>query len=259
MRRWPLFFLCLVGGIGSALAVPAPTALDALKVLPKNAPSQVAIMEAFEGQPMPERWYILLYDPKEENGIHEYVVANGELIASRAVSQFAETLTSGQVLGAGVVKVDSDRVAKIAQEFAQANSVNVSTFNYELKKIGAEAVPLWRVTCLGLKGELLGTLVITATRGTVVSHDGFATEPPLLALEKPEKPPEKPPEKRDRPDKPDKPKPSREEVADRRPAPPREDRPLPSPETQPADETDRRPGIFQRASGSLQRIFTGRE
>ena len=157
---------------------PANSALAALKLLPRGEAKRLARIEARDGTPVPERWYFIVHDPKSETGVHEYVVAGGEIVASRDVSQFAENLRVEDVVGGDALKVNSDRAAKLAQQYALANDVNVTAMQYELKKDGAAAAPLWRVTCLGEDGKELGRLIISAGKGTVVSHEGFAAEPP---------------------------------------------------------------------------------
>jgi hypothetical protein len=167
-----LFALC-------AGAVPAhpETALEAVKALPKEVIPQLARIEGRSGTPEPERWYLLVHDAKSENGLREYVITGGEIVATRELSQFAEKLTPEDVLGENEVKIDSDAVAKLAQEFAKVNNVKLGPLKYELHKQGAEAAPVWRVTCTDASELQLGTLVLTAGKGTLVSHDGFAKKP----------------------------------------------------------------------------------
>ncbi len=167
----------------AAMAAPAPvggSALAALKLIPKGAAAKLARIEARGANPAPERWYILVHDPKEENGVHEYVVAAGEVVASRALSQFAETLTADDVIGE-TIKIDSDRAVKIAQQFAETNARVVADMNVELKKDGAGAAPLWTVTCLDADGNDAGHVVLSATKATIISHEGFDTQPPQIS------------------------------------------------------------------------------
>jgi hypothetical protein len=53
----------------------------------------------------------------------------------------------------------------------------VTSINYELKKDGPDATPVWTISCLDDKGNKVGVIVVTAGKGNVVSHDGFALEP----------------------------------------------------------------------------------
>jgi hypothetical protein len=85
------------------------------------------------------------------------------------------------ILKESLLKVDSDKVAALAQAYALANNMTIAALNYALKKEGAEAVPLWNVGCLDETGKQIGQLVISASKGTVVSHDGFTAEPGTAA------------------------------------------------------------------------------
>lgn len=178
----PTFIASFLGlfasaGICLAAADSASSALNALKQLPRGEAKKVARIEARDGTPFPERWYILVHDPKDENGVHEYVVAGGEVVASRNVSQFAESLKPTDVFGSSGLKVDTDKLATLVQQYAEANKVTIATLNYDLKKEGADATPLWSVTCLDEAGKELGRIVVSAGKGNVVSHDGFTAEP----------------------------------------------------------------------------------
>lgn len=172
-------FLALFASAGICLAAadPAASALNAIKQLPKGEAKKIARIEARDGTPFPERWHILVNDPKDENGVHEYVVSGGEVVASRNLSQFAESLKPTDVIGASSVRVDSDKLADLAQQYAEANKVTIATLNYTLNKEGADATPLWSVTCLDESGKEIGRIVVSAGKGNVISHDGFTAEP----------------------------------------------------------------------------------
>jgi hypothetical protein len=171
--------LALFAGAGySSLAADTTgSALNAIKQLPRGEAKKIARIEARDGTPNPERWHILVNDPKDEHGLHEYVVAGGEVVASRNISQFAEDLKPADIMGASGLRVDSDKLAALAQQYAQANNVAIATLNYTLNKEGADATPLWTVTCLDESGKQLGQLVVSAGKGNVVSHEGFTADP----------------------------------------------------------------------------------
>jgi hypothetical protein len=171
-----VFFLFSSAALRAAEESPG-SALGAIKLLPKGESKRIARIEAREGTPIPERWHILVHDPKDENGVHEFVVAGGEVVASRNISQFAESLKETDVFGASGLKIDSDKVAALAQRYAQANDLNIAALNYALKKEGAAATPLWHLSCLDETGREIGRLVVSAGRGNVISHDGFPAEP----------------------------------------------------------------------------------
>lgn len=168
------------------------SALEAIKELPKDQAGRIARIEARGGTPQPDRWYILTHDPKADNGVHEFVVSDGEIVASRSVSQFAESLKDEDVLGDAPLKIDSNKVAKLAQSYAEANGAVVTSMNYELKKDGPDAAPAWTVSCLDDKGNKVGVIVVTAGKGNVVSHEGFSLEPEAAADDTPRKKKEEP-------------------------------------------------------------------
>jgi hypothetical protein len=177
----PLVFLtavlCLAGTSLVSARESANTALNAIKQLPRGEYKRIARIEGRDGAPTPERWHIIVHDPKDENGVHEYVVAGGEVVASRTVSQFVEYVKADDILRESMVKVDSDKLGALATEYAAVNNVPVASFNYALKKEGVDAVPLWVVTCFDDQERQVGQLVVSAGKGTVISHDGFTADP----------------------------------------------------------------------------------
>lgn len=209
------------------------SAYSALKLLPRGEAKQVARIAARDGTPTPERWYILVNDPKDENGVHEYVVAGNEIVASRNVSQFAEVLRPSDVYGGEPMRVDSDRAAQIAREYTDANALEIASMNFELRKDGRGSALLWNVTCLDQAGKELGHVFVTANKGTVVSHEGFTADPVGIVKEKPRT--------------------QAPAVASIRAVRVEPARPAPTP------EPTRKPDFFHRLGGSVQKFFTGRD
>ena len=187
MRLFSSICGCLAGFAATGFAA-GTTALDAVKLLPKEMRARIARIEARDGAPEPERWYILVQDRAAENGLKEFVVADGAIVAERGISQFAERLAPEQMLGDGV-RFDSDRAAQIAQQYAQLNDVTAATIAYQLRRDGTAAVPMWRLTCFNAIGREVGSLTITATKGAVISHQGFSIEPAPTVAEKPREKP----------------------------------------------------------------------
>ncbi len=177
MRSMFLLLSVLAAGAANVHAQSGASALSAIKLLPKADAKRIARIEAREGNPTPERWYILVHDPAEETGLHEYVVARGSLVASRSLSQFAEGLTAEEVIGPEAFKFDSDRAGKLAQQYALANNTIPATLNYQLRRDSSDGTPVWNVTCIDATGRALGGVVVAADKGTVLSHNGFPLEP----------------------------------------------------------------------------------
>lgn len=228
---------------------PSSSALGALKLLPRGESKRLARIEAREGTPVPERWHFIVHDPKSAEGVHEYVVAAGEIVASREVSQFVESIRPADVFGSDALKVNSDRAARIAQLYAHANNVTVAAMHYELKKQGAAAAPLWTVTCLDDAGAEIGRVVISAGKGNVVAHPGFTVEPPPPVV--PVTPAATP------------------SLAERLRHPaetaiPPKATPMPVMVAEPVlplavTPPPKKPGLFDRMGDSIQKVFTGKE
>ena len=171
--RASLFSLCAL----TAAAQSESTAISALKLIPKDAAKRLARIEAREGTPTPERWYLLVHDPADERGLREFVVADGKFVTSRTLSQFAEILKPADIVGGDAVKVDSAHVAKLVAAFAIANGTKVGSLNYELARDAESNAPLWKVTVLDAAGDQIGVLAVHATKGTVLSSEGFEKSP----------------------------------------------------------------------------------
>jgi hypothetical protein len=182
MKTSALLIALLLGGSSLTFA-KTTSAFDAVKVLPKAEAKRLARIEARRGTPIPERWHLLVHDSEAESGLREYVIAAGEIIASRTVSQFADRIAPEDVIADAPLKIDSDEAAEIAQQYALANGLAVASMSYELKREGQGATPLWRVTCLNDEGAEVGALILTATRGTVISHPGFSIDPETFAAQ----------------------------------------------------------------------------
>jgi hypothetical protein len=166
----------------AAIAASATTALNALRVLLPEQAQNVALITAREGTPEPDRWHVIVFDPSSESGLREYVIAGDRRVASRSVSQFIEKLSAADVLGPAAIKIDSDRVVKTALQYGVANNKTIAALHFDLRKGTTEGVPVWTVICADLGGAETGRLLISATKGEVLSHPGFPLEPPLESV-----------------------------------------------------------------------------
>lgn len=154
------------------------TAFDAVRLLTAEQQAALAIIAARGGTPEPERWHLLAHEAGSETGLREFVVAKGKIVASRNVSQFAESLAPGNVFAPESLKVDSDRVVRVARDFAKANRVSLASVHFDLRRNGPDGAALWTAICLNIRGEELGRLVLNATTpGMVISHTGFSRAP----------------------------------------------------------------------------------
>ena len=115
-------------------------------------------------------------------------------------------------------------------------------------------MPLWNVTCLDEEGKELGHLVVSAGKGTVVSHEGFAAEPPPPV---PFPPAATPLPATPRPE--DRLRPPAAIAVTPKTTPPPDAWPPPVPLLTPATPVPKKPGLFDRMGDSLQKVFTGKE
>lgn len=170
--------ICLAGRI-SAQDI---NAFAALQLLPKTALPNLVQIEAYDGNPTPDRWYFLVYDATTPAGLREFTVENGKLISDRTISQLATSLKAGDVIGAKSVVVDSDYALKICDRFLTTNKVRPGVFDYKLVRNESPAVPVWQITCIDASGDQTGTVIVNAVDGSLVVHTGFAVAPDLSDL-----------------------------------------------------------------------------
>jgi hypothetical protein len=231
-----MFLLVLIAA--DATAQNATTALSALRLIPRPDARRLARIEAREGKPTPERWYFLIHDPEGENGLREYVVAGGEIVAMRGLSQFAETLAASDVIGIDALKVDTDKLARVAEQYAEANGAKDVQCNYLLTRDAAGTTPVWTITCLDPTGKRLGEVVFDAAKGEVLSHGGFPKEPG----------PEKDAARVARTD---------ERPRERKPAEPTPRKAQKVARAEPVATPAEKRGTVQKIGNSLQRLFGG--
>ena len=175
--RLSLIGLIAVAVSSAGLGAESISALEALKLLPPEKAGSIARIEGREGAPGPERWHLVVYDPAQENAVQDFVVAGNKIVATRALSQFADTLKPEDVIGDGNIKVDSNQAFRVVQAYARTNVVNVGSMNYQLTKEDAQSAPVWKIKCISEKGQNVGLIVVAADDGRVISHEGFKSDP----------------------------------------------------------------------------------
>jgi hypothetical protein len=74
----------------TVIAAEPVTALQACKALPKAQQKSIARISGKGGKPLPEIWTIVVHEPKAQNGLREYTVTAGTVVASRGVSDLAQ-------------------------------------------------------------------------------------------------------------------------------------------------------------------------
>lgn len=180
--RMPAAILLLLAPWLSAAGAPPRvenlTVQGALKLLSKEQAKNLVGIEARDGTPAPDRWYFQVYDPSSENGLREIVVWHKTVLVSRTISQFLEGAKPEDVIGAKLVRIDSDELIRIVQQYAEANNLEaVATINYSLFRQEGNPSPFWKLSCFDDSGKKLAEIIINARNASVVSHQGFNLVP----------------------------------------------------------------------------------
>ena len=179
MRMLPVILLLSAAWL-PADAAPATTPVTvqgALKLLTKDQAKNLIRIEARDGTPAPERWYIQVYDPASENGLREIVVWQKTIVASRTLSQFLDGAKPEDVVGTKLLRIDSDELIKIAQQYVEANNnIDIAKINYTMFR-DASAIPVWKLACLDESGKKVAEIIINARTASVISHEGFDLAP----------------------------------------------------------------------------------
>ena len=160
---------------------PPLSAFEALSLLPPAVAKRIAIIEGRDGSPMPERWYLVVFDPIQEHRLMEYVVANHQVVAVRPFSQFARELSPEDIIRIDLALLNSDRMFQLVDQFARANNLRVTKINYQLKKSGPGSAPLWKITCLDASATPFAGLLVAANSGTIIQTNGFNIPPSAAA------------------------------------------------------------------------------
>ena len=75
----------------------------------------------------PGRWHFIVHDPNADNGLRDYVIADGAVASTNSVSQFASEVLPEDVLGVNSVRIDSSFIEQVASRYAAANRLSTST------------------------------------------------------------------------------------------------------------------------------------
>jgi hypothetical protein len=246
-----LNFLIVASAV-CASAADQISALAASQTLSKTQQQSIARLSARAGKPSPESWTIVIFDPKTPKGVREFTVSSETIISSKTKSNLALKLVKADVIGLDGLRIDSDQVAELTASYASANRLVPAAFDYDLRKEGSDAAPLWTVVAYDEAGTRLGTIVVAANSGAIISHEGFAQTP----------------EQRDltsevasnQPTKEEATEPPSDSNSSGKPAAKTSSPKKEAASTSSSSESSerQRPGTFRRVGGHLQKFFTGK-
>jgi hypothetical protein len=238
-----------------ASAADQISALAASQALSKTQQRSIARLSAKAGKPSPEAWTIAVYDSKAPKGIRELTVSSGTIIASRTKSDIALKLTKSDVIGYEGLRIDSDQVAELTASYASANQLVPAVFDYDLRKEGEDAAPLWTVVAYDESGARLGTIVVATNSGAVISHEGFVQAPEEKDLTAEVATADPTAEEATEPEKSTEPDTSEKHTAKASGS----KKKAASSSSSSSESPERRiPRTFRRVGGHLQKFFTGR-
>lgn len=98
-------------------------------------------------------------------------------MTGRTISQFADSVSAEDVISANAVKINNDQAAGVAAQFAMANNKQLGSIRYELSKGLIPGVPAWRLTCASPDGQPMGSIMLHATKGSLLAFQGFEKSP----------------------------------------------------------------------------------
>jgi hypothetical protein len=169
-------FIALLLCAPAALAQERPTAYQALRVvgtqLNRELVNHVISVTGTDGNPQPEKWTILLDDPKARGGVREVEVADGKVVSERTPMREAVAGSLGGSIDTAKLNLDSSGAYTIAQQTAAGSHVTFSGADY-LLHVDDRGNPVWQVTLHRENGEPAGMIAIGANHGTITRTEGL--------------------------------------------------------------------------------------
>ena len=177
VSRMSRFLLVLLLTASSAFAQREQlTAYDALKVVGKQvsrvAMGRVISVTGVDGDPQPTRWSILVADRHSPEGVREFQVANGRVVADGAPSRAVVGSTTDATIKTSQLNLDSSGAFSVASHTAHSSHVNFDRVAYTLRT-NERGQPVWVVTIQDDARRPLGTITINANRGNVTRVQGM--------------------------------------------------------------------------------------
>ena len=196
MKISPLFVLLLFPLLAFGKDGPRDTAYKALRTLGVERDqallNRVIEVKGRNGTPQPEKWVIVLDDPLARGGVREIEIANRRIVSERTPVKTYSGSSEGIAMNFPKLNLDSDGAFTIAE--AQAKSAKIGFFgaDYVLRCDDSATAPIWIVHLLDAKQRSLGSIVISADNGAIVSTDfgkpsfGFRGAPAQVGKIRPE-------------------------------------------------------------------------
>jgi hypothetical protein len=151
------------------------SAYEALRVLGsefgRDALHQIVSLRGTKGDPEPERWRIVLEDPRG-GGLHELEIADGKIESDNGAARDVAGSTEGAMIDVSQLNLDSSGAYAVASHTAEASHISFATADYTLRT-DERGEPMWIVTLRNKSSRPVGTIYIGGTRGTVRRTEGM--------------------------------------------------------------------------------------
>lgn len=149
------------------------TAYDALEAFSKSRGradlERVVGVTGINGQDQPKRWLVLMKDVSVKNLMHEYAMEKSKVVGERHFSLTTEQKLPSVVLPLTQLNIDSDKAFKTANQAANSGRVGFDSISYLLRIHSSNSPPVWTLTLTDQQKKTVGTLLISASTGKLLS------------------------------------------------------------------------------------------
>ncbi|MEO8206895.1 MAG: hypothetical protein ABI615_12000 [Chthoniobacterales bacterium] len=174
LHRFLLLPLLCLSGCASLPQSNPNGAITALRNLPDKYRTSAVKVSATTSIAVPPTWYIKARNYNDQDKMYLVTVTKG-------LMRHASRVPEKEVVG-GVFKttypinrhkmlVDSDGAWNAATKYCTSKGASLATGKVALTQKDAVSDPIWTVRCYDANNGYIGTIVILATTGTVVSSN----------------------------------------------------------------------------------------
>jgi hypothetical protein len=150
------------------------TAYEALRVVGsefgREALHQIVSIRGTKGDPQPEKWKIVVEDPRA--GIRELEIADGKIDSDNEADRDVAGSLEGATIDVSQLNLDSSGAYAVASHTAEVSHTSFATADYTLRT-DDRGEPMWIVTLRSNSSHPVGTIYIGGSRGTVMRTEGM--------------------------------------------------------------------------------------
>ena len=173
MKIAPLFVLLFLPLLAFGKDPTPATAYKALHLVGAERDHallhRVIEVKGRNGAPQPEKWVVVLDDPIARGGVREIEVANRRIVSERTPVKTYSGSSEGIVMNFQKLNLDSDGAFTLAEQQARNARIGFHAVDYVLRCEESNAAPTWVLQLLDEKQRNIGSIVISADNGAVLS------------------------------------------------------------------------------------------